>query len=238
MKAAAFYFASLLLIGVARGQSDSTLASVQQTLKDQGFYYGEVTGKKDADTTAAVRRYQIRNGLQITGELNAETQKSLGIKGATYAPPRATPPPLPRAIATPAMSPKLRVDREPLQLSPGYSPSEMVPTASGIFDGTPYEKAPAESQRRVVASAQGVLARRGYYHDLIDGDFGPGTQFALRAFQSRFGMQPDGKLNTQTLGAMGLLPGQRVPGLTASPQRSGRRATSVAPNGEAIYEPR
>src|SRR4051812_2992060 len=71
---------------VTRAQADPAIASVQQKLKDQGFYYGEVTGQKDADTTAAIRRYQIRNGLKITGELNAETQKSLGVKGAAAAP--------------------------------------------------------------------------------------------------------------------------------------------------------
>ena len=67
-----------LLVAV---HADPQTASAQQALKDQGFYYGEVTGTKDADTTAAIRRYQIRNGLQITGDLNAETRKSLGIGG-------------------------------------------------------------------------------------------------------------------------------------------------------------
>ena len=52
---------------------------VQQALKDQGFYYGDVNGEKTADTTAALRRYQIRNGLQITGEIDAETLRSLGV---------------------------------------------------------------------------------------------------------------------------------------------------------------
>ena len=50
--------------------ADQTIRSLQQTLKDQGFYYGAVTGDKSAETTAAIRRYQIRNGLQLTGELN------------------------------------------------------------------------------------------------------------------------------------------------------------------------
>src|SRR5213082_2682306 len=58
--------------------ADPAIENVQQALKDQGFYYGEITGQKDADTTAAIRRYQIRNGLQITGDLNDETIKSLG----------------------------------------------------------------------------------------------------------------------------------------------------------------
>src|SRR5437588_899330 len=59
--------------------ADPAIENVQQALKDQGFYYGEITGQKDADTTAAIRRYQIRNGLQITGDLNEETLKSLGV---------------------------------------------------------------------------------------------------------------------------------------------------------------
>ena len=50
---------------------------MQQTLKRQGFYYGAVTGEKNTETTAAIRRYQIRNGLQVTGELNDETLRSV-----------------------------------------------------------------------------------------------------------------------------------------------------------------
>ena len=36
-----------------------------------------VTGDKSAETTAAIRRYQIRNGLQVTGELNEETLRAV-----------------------------------------------------------------------------------------------------------------------------------------------------------------
>src|SRR5205807_481039 len=44
--------------------------------------------------TAAVRRYQIRNGLQVTGELNDETLQSLGLKssGSARQLPRAASP--------------------------------------------------------------------------------------------------------------------------------------------------
>src|ERR1043166_2109319 len=87
--------ATLIFVGsLILARADQMIESVQQALKDQGFYYGEVTGEKDADTTAAIRRYQIRNGLQITGEVNDETLKSLGVDSsgaATTA--KATPPP-------------------------------------------------------------------------------------------------------------------------------------------------
>ena len=47
--------------------ADQTIRSLQQALKDQGFYYGAATGEKSAETIAAIRRYQIRNGLKVTG---------------------------------------------------------------------------------------------------------------------------------------------------------------------------
>src|SRR5215475_873690 len=62
---------------VSFAHADETVRSLQQTLKDQGFYYGAVTGDKSAETTAAIRRYQIRNGLPVTGELNDETLRSV-----------------------------------------------------------------------------------------------------------------------------------------------------------------
>src|SRR5438045_9344365 len=63
-------------------RADQLVETVQQALKDEGFYYGEVNGDMNANLTAAVRRYQIRNGLQVTGELNDETLRSLGIKSS------------------------------------------------------------------------------------------------------------------------------------------------------------
>jgi peptidoglycan hydrolase-like protein with peptidoglycan-binding domain len=62
---------------VSFAHGDPTIRSLQQTLKDQGFYYGAVTGEKNTETTAAIRCYQIRNGLKVTGELNDETLRSL-----------------------------------------------------------------------------------------------------------------------------------------------------------------
>src|ERR1700759_4733372 len=98
---------SVMLLGIGTMLGYDKISDVQQILKDQGFYYGAINGQKDTDTSAAIRRYQIRNGLQITGDLNDETLKSLhsapapqvagGSPGSTAAPPnhaivQATPP--------------------------------------------------------------------------------------------------------------------------------------------------
>ena len=245
MRTIVLLFAILCAATLARAQSDSVIASMQQALKDQGFYYGEVTGKKDPDTSAALRRYQIRNGLPVTGELNAETQQSLGIKGPLATPPpRATPPPPPRVANTPPPDDSDLRDNAPVRPNQNYyngPPPEMM--TGNPLAGTPYQNAPPEMQRQVIMNAQTLLARRGYYRNTIDGEFGPDTEFALRAFQSRFNIQSTGRLDRDTLIALGLMPGQRAPGVAPDVRGPNYRVyrrtpQSVAPDGEPIYQGR
>ncbi|MGZ9130692.1 MAG: peptidoglycan-binding domain-containing protein, partial [Candidatus Binatia bacterium] len=67
------------LCGVASAFADETVRAVQTRLKDGGFYFGEADGVYNSETAAAVSRYQIRHGLQITGQIDAGTAKSLGV---------------------------------------------------------------------------------------------------------------------------------------------------------------
>src|SRR6185436_19943240 len=82
------------------------------------------------------------------------------------------------------------------------------PETAGIFDGTPFEGAPPDVQRRVIIGAQTLLARYGYYRSAIDGIYGPGMQFAVRAYQAQIDLLPTGRLDMETLASLGLLPGQ------------------------------
>ena len=58
-------------------RADDALRRVQQSLREQGFYYGPVNGAPGDETTQAVRRYQIRNGLPVTGQLDDATKRSI-----------------------------------------------------------------------------------------------------------------------------------------------------------------
>ncbi len=230
---------AVLIVFASTGalSADQAIQNVQQALKDQGFYYGEVTGEKDADTTAAIRRYQIRNGLQITGDLNAETLKSLGVDSSGgRAIAKASPTPAP---ATPETS-ELRAERRenaaptnPLtgqpfpepqqdrtsegQIRRGEQPQvrpdyETVPgRPAENFAGTPYEAAPPQVQRDVIVSAQNILARRGLYRGAFDGFAGPDLEFSLRAYQARVRLPVTGRLDLETLAALQLLPGANAP---------------------------
>jgi peptidoglycan hydrolase-like protein with peptidoglycan-binding domain len=58
------------------------IEDVQRRLKERGFYDGEVSGELNADTTGAIREYQISNHLEASGQMNAETLHALEIKGS------------------------------------------------------------------------------------------------------------------------------------------------------------
>lgn len=78
-------------------QADEQTQRAQLELKAQGFYYGEVDGNHSTETTAAIRRYQIRNGQEVTGTLSPETAEALGLNRASTPPrvPQENPPPAP-----------------------------------------------------------------------------------------------------------------------------------------------
>ncbi len=207
-------------------RADQLVERVQQALKDQGFYYGEVSGEMNANVTAAIRRYQIRNGLQVSGKLNNETLKSLGIESSAPAQP-----------ATKNVSPGPAASVEPAERSPSETPNansalpaqpfdnapqdqQIYPSnpaapgsspGGGALAGTPFEAAPPPVQRNVVLSAQIALAHRGLYHEQINGFYGPAMEFSLRAYQSRTGLRVTGRLDLETLAALQLLPGGRRP---------------------------
>jgi hypothetical protein len=55
------------------------IEGVQRRLKHCGFYGCDVTGEPNADTTEAIRRYQISKRLEASGQPNAETLRALEI---------------------------------------------------------------------------------------------------------------------------------------------------------------
>ncbi len=99
--------------------ANEQIRNVQSELKTQGFYYGEVTGNESSELTAAIRRYQIRNGLEVTGSLTAQTLKSLGIEGtptgqtaSSASTSRSAQPPKTASAPTPATKPPVHLRRE------------------------------------------------------------------------------------------------------------------------------
>ena len=55
-----------------------------------------------------------------------------------------------------------------------------------------------------VSQVQAVLARKGYYHGSIDGNFGPATRSALRRYQRDHGLDATGQIDQPVIEALGL----------------------------------
>ena len=233
--------AAILIGGLAQfALADTTIQQAQEELKAQGFYFGDVNGDKNADTVAAIRRFQIRSGLQVTGELNEETVRAL--HGASSSPSSKT-----------ASVPEQKGDegagnttRQPAV--PAYPQTSMrqgsqiyreqpAPPASSVnlFRNTPYELAPPPLQQEVIIAAQRLLRRRGFYTGANDGVFGQNFEFSVRAFQSRLGIQPSGRLDLDTLAALGLLPGQHGRTPIEMPRRRGAPLDEAPVRGEWIH---
>jgi peptidoglycan hydrolase-like protein with peptidoglycan-binding domain len=201
-------------------RADQIVERVQQILKEQGFYYGEVTGQMSSDLTAAIRRYQIRSGLQVSGQLNGETLQSLGVNSSGV--PQLTATPSPALSRNAEQSPPARPNGtsplgQPFPNAPEeqqvYPSKPITPgsSASGVLAQTPFEAAPPNVQRNVIVAAQAALARRGLYHEEINGVYGPAMEFSLRAYQARAQIPTTGRLDLETLAALRLLPQPRQP---------------------------
>src|SRR5512132_3814829 len=192
----------LALCGVRLLPADQTIWSLQQTLKNQGFYYGAVTGDKNAETTAAIRRYQIRNGLQVTGEINKETLRSVNSSShsvASASQPTSKPAAIQPNSVRPDASARLSQSSPPPSFNQPNRSLETNPPYSASF----YQSTPLRVNRRIIAGAQYQLISRGYYRGRVDGRYGSRTAFAVRAFQSSAGLAPTGRLDMETLEALG-----------------------------------
>ena len=193
------FVATLCTVSLLR--ADQAIRSLQQTLKDRGFYYGAVTGNKSAETTAAIRRYQIRNGLKVTGDINEETLRSVNSNAVASGSPPASKPASnqPRSVS-PDGSARVSQGSPPPSFRQPDRPAETNPPYSVSF----YQSAPFRMNRRMIAAAQYQLMNRGYYLGRVDGKYGRQMAFAVRAFQTSAGLSSTGRLEIETVKALGL----------------------------------
>lgn len=218
--------ALFLTVALAPVRADEDTRRIQSALKEQGFFYGTVDGNPSDETAQAIRRFQIRSSLAVTGKLDDATRQAIETAGKAEsprtvdpalsipapepaAPDEAAPPALPPVIKSVPARPDLRAvpskryENAPVPTAPnapdGFSG---VREGSAIFAGTAFASAPPFVQSSVLGKAQGLLARDGFYAGEIDGASGPRTATALREFQSAYGLTATGRLDNATLDAL------------------------------------
>ena len=175
------------------GSSGAEVLALQQRLRDLGFYDFEITGFYGDVTEISVARFQQANGLTPDGIAGPATlsllrsSQATGFENVTTAPPVTTVPPV--TTAPP-------VTTVPPTRTPAIPPITAVPAApaSGTLRPGDRGNEVAELQRRLLA--------QGYNPGSIDGVYGPGTEQAVRAFQSANNLPADGVAGQSTLMAL------------------------------------
>lgn len=156
------------------GSSGSEVKTLQQRLKDLGYYKGSVDGKYGAGTAEAVKAFQRANKLTADGKAGKNTQTALYSKNAV------------KASATNSSS-------------SSSSSSSGSSTSSSYTNGRTDVYLQIGSSGKQVKILQNRLIVLGYLTGTADGEFGETTEAAVKAFQKRNSIYDDGVAGPTTL---------------------------------------
>jgi peptidoglycan hydrolase-like protein with peptidoglycan-binding domain len=157
------------------GSTGSPVSELQAMLLLLDYFEGPVDGQFRANTELAVQAFQADLGLNDDGIVGPATWEKLLPTPST----EFTPPDVPTATTEASEATDSDVD-EPIEL----------PTLRAGMSG------PA------VSRIQESLRVRGFYQDAVDGIFGPGTEAAVKEFQSSVQLSPDGVVGPATWQAL------------------------------------
>lgn len=157
------------------GSTGDSVEEVQALLTLLGYFSNAVDGQYQDTTESAVRAFQQDLGLSSDGIVGPATWDKLLPAPST----NLTPPEVAEVAA-----------------SPTPSQSEEKDESVGLPTLKPGMRGPA------VVQVQETLEALGFYDGAIDGIFGPGTEAAVKAFQSRTGLVDDGVVGPATWGAL------------------------------------
>jgi peptidoglycan hydrolase-like protein with peptidoglycan-binding domain len=177
MKMLVWLFVCLAALSLSNAVADDIVFGVQTKLKQLGYYSGVVDGQMGSQTAAAIRRFQIAQRLKVTGELNSQTLRRLGVA-----------------------APRWRPLKRPSSAPPGY-----VDLAT-IFKGGPFISVGPETQITVIRQAQKNLKLLGYYRGPIDGLPSRTLVASLKAWQRSAGFRQTGRFDENTLKGLALMP--------------------------------
>lgn len=157
-----------------RGDTGTDVRRLQSLLRSRGVFSGQVNGIFGQSTEAAVRTWQRRQSLTITGTSTVQTWRSLGVNCSVT--PGPTPPPRPPSPPPP---------------SPGSPEQCFCPVLRRGSTGPS------------VRLLQRELQSRRYYSGPLDGRFDTRTENTVRQFQRAQGLAVTGAVNRATWQALG-----------------------------------
>lgn len=82
----------LLLLTTAQIYGDERVRQVQEELRRRNLYFGDIDGTSTPELANALRRYQARKGIQVSGAIDDATAASLDLQPSTAKVERAVAP--------------------------------------------------------------------------------------------------------------------------------------------------
>lgn len=169
-------FSGIVGMSLKRGTMDSAaVRSMQQKLKDLGYYTGSIDGDFGASTELAVRAFQEQHRIKVDGVAGESTLNLLFSKDAQRAGVRP-------ATATP---------RPQVTPVPQFTPITVYVNVTPDPNGGYVTLRPGDGGT-LVRNLQQSLKSQGYLTDDADGKYGLATFEAVKRFQADNGLSQDG----------------------------------------------
>lgn len=173
-----------------KGSQGETVRELQATLKLLGYHKGAVSGTYDAETVAAVSRFQQAAGIRVDGVAGQETWERLFPAAAIAAP---TTPAANQSAAKPPATPVAKPTQKPTQNEPTDRP---VAAAKPDTIHLPVLKVGMKGP--AVIGLQERLRAIGVFSGMVDGVFGAETLSAVKTAQRNNRLAVDGVVGPDT----------------------------------------
>jgi Putative peptidoglycan binding domain len=128
-------------VQLPKAPTPARISEIQSALGRGGYYQGDPNGRWDAETVAAMQKFQSANNLEATGKLDAPTLQKLGL-GSDIAGVSA-----PKLVVPPANPP-----------TPS-APSTQAPSGNSAPTGHSSARSPSPSSASNSSSASGSASR-------------------------------------------------------------------------------
>lgn len=182
----------------------------------------------------------LLSGCIVTPDIEANNHQGAALDFPEY-PSATTQPPVQvtaQPTNTPAQNPVVSlptantdwVTTAPIPTIPFITPALVTqPPISVTPSPTPQGSLKLGSTGDDVRSLQRKLKDLGFYRGSVDGDFGEGTEKAVKAFQAQYGLTVDGKVGANTLAKLASARATARPTVSPTPRRTATPRPTATP---------
>lgn len=186
------------------GSQGTAVSELQAVLKLLGYYTGAVDGDYGQSTATAVSQFQTAAGLNPDGIVNSGTWERLfplvptASAAAFPVPATTTKTPPPAANPSPSNTTRVTNSKPAQTASTAPKPSTPKPAKTPASKEVNLPVLRLEMRGAAVKKLQQRLQVIGLFKGSVDGVFGPQTEIAVKALQSRYRLNADGVVGPAT----------------------------------------